>query len=315
MFINFEKWHGAKNDFILVWLSDPEDQVFESLKHLSKVLCARDGSGIGADGILVLHTKTKKDLMPERFSVINSDGSIANTCGNGIRCASLSILKRHREEGLISDLPEAINLKLLNGQTVTCRFLGKKDSEKLPYVAVEMGTTRLNENVPFFSNAKSEVERVARELSLPEIKNDFGVCEISNNHLVFFMDRVSRELARKVGPAFQKSEYWDGINTHFAAPKMVTDKDRSLSSNTLGKPINDLYEVYVWERGAGETQACGSGACAIGALLFESGVVSRSDWAGIDMPGGRLYIRQENEEDPVTMAGPGAFVFSGRVEI
>lgn len=314
MKIKFEKWHGARNDFILTWL--PNDEiVFNSLVKKAPFLCNRDGSGIGADGIIILHEKSKDDLNPENLSVINSDGSIASTCGNGIRCACLSVLNRHKEIGNRRDLPDAVSLKLIDNVVVTGRFLGKKDGASNPLVAVDMGVPSLNEDTPFHKGIAEEVNRVAKELSMPELKEDFGGCAISNNHLVFFLNTVNRSLIQKVGPALQKSSHWDGINVHIVAPKAVTDEDRSKSAALIGSPIDDLFEVYIWERGAGETPACGSGASAIGALAFDSGAASRSSWLGIDMPGGRLFIKQEEKDDSVIMAGPGELVFTGTFDL
>ena len=110
-------------------------------------------------------------------------------------------------------------------------------------------------------------------------------------------------------------EGWDGINVHIVCPKEVTDEDKTLSSNRLGIDIEDLYEVWTWERGAGLTQACGSGASSVAALLWQKGECSRSDWVGVDMPGGRLYLKQEEDDDPITMAGPGEYVARGFLDV
>ena len=96
MILKFEKWHGAKNDFILTWLLGDDDVIFDSLVRQAPTLCARDGSGVAADGLLVMHISDREQVFADRLSIINSDGSLAETCGNGIRCAALSTLKRHR---------------------------------------------------------------------------------------------------------------------------------------------------------------------------------------------------------------------------
>lgn len=316
MELAFEKWHGNKNDFILTWFN--HDQVtFESLRRQAPALCQRDGSGIGADGILVLHTKTARDLLPYKLSIINSDGSLAQTCGNGIRCAALSILMHHQEAEQKVDLPEAVELQL-ESSAVSCRYLGLLHavrSGQLPLVAVEMGHPLINEANSDYQAVKTFVAKKAQELGLAELQKDWSLVSISNRHLVFQLNQVSRDLIRKVGPAFQQSELWDGINVHICTSKAPQDHDRRLSAQQLGSAIDELYEVFVWERGAGETQACGSGASAIGAAAFASGLSERSQWLGIDMPGGRLYIKQSDSDDPVTLAGPAQRVFRGRVQI
>ncbi len=316
MQIEFEKWHGNKNDFILTWF--PHDQLsFDSLRRQAPALCNRDGSGVGADGILVLHTKSSRDLLPHKLSIINSDGSIAQTCGNGIRCAALSILVHHQEAEQKVDLPDAVVLQLETDQ-VHCRFLGSLQpgrSGQLPLVAVEMGTPIINKANPDFAEVKTFVGNVAKELSMPELTKDWSLVTISNRHLVFNLDTVSRDLIRKLGPAFQRPKLWDGINVHIVSPKAVNENDKRQSAQIFGSPLEELYEVYVWERGAGETQACGSGASAIGAAAFASGLCERRQWLGIDMPGGRLFIKQEQSAEPVTLAGPGQIVFRGKVTL
>lgn len=316
MEIAFEKWHGNKNDFILTWFS--HDAIsFEALRKQAPVLCTRDGSGIGADGILVLHTKTAKDLLPSQLSIINSDGSLAETCGNGIRCAALSILQHHHEADTRVDLPEGIDLNLRNSKA-TIRFLGRLEASRrgqLPLVAVEMGKPIINEANPDFAAVKTFLKQKAQELGLPEINKDWSLVSLSNRHLVINMEKVSRDLVRKIGPALQTSDLWDGINVHIVSSKSLSDADRRQSSQNLGQAIDELFEVFVWERGAGETQACGSGACAVAAASFASGFSDRKTWLGIDMPGGRLYIKQESEDDQMTMAGPATLVFRGKFSL
>ncbi len=316
MELEFEKWHGTKNDFVLTWF--PHDDVaFQSLVRQAPAICTRDGSGIGADGLLVLRTKTSRDLMPYKLSIINSDGSIAQTCGNGIRCAALSILLKHREAEAKIDIPDTLEIQLENN-VVQCRFLGSLQASRsgqLPLVAVEMGYPLINEANADYQAVKSFIAARAQSLGLPELKADWSFVSIGNRHLIFHLDRVSRDLIRRLGPILQDSPLWDGINVHLIASKLVQDTDRRVSAQILGKPIEELYQVFVWERGAGETQSCGSGASAIGAALFAGGVSDRKQWIGIDMPGGRLYIKQQESGDSVTLAGPGQIVFRGRFPI
>ncbi len=316
MELEFEKWHGNKNDFILTWF--PHDQLtFDALRRQAPALCQRDGSGIGADGILVLHTKTERDILPYKLSIINSDASLAQTCGNGIRCAALSVLNHHLEAEQKVELPEAVELQL-ESSTVSCRFLGRLTpgrAGQLPLVAVDMGQAIINQENIDYSSVKAFVQKIAQDLKMPGLNRDWHLVTISNRHLCFFLDEVNRDMIRLIGPAFQSSPLWDGINVHICANKTVHDEDRRISAQVLAKPIDELFEVFVWERGAGETQACGSGASAIGASAFASGLVDRRNWLGIDMPGGRLYIKQEKAGDSVTLAGPGQMVFRGRLVI
>lgn len=316
MELEFEKWHGNKNDFVLTWF--PHDELtFESLRRQASAICTRDGSGIGADGILVLHTKTTRDLQPYKLSIINSDGSLAETCGNGIRCAALSILIKHREAIPKVELPDGFDFALQSTRA-SVRYMGileERASGALPLVAVDMGKAQVNQENADYAEAKEFIRAVSAELQMPELDRDWTLVSLGNRHLVFSLDQVSVELIRKIGPRLQTSKLWDGINVHIIRSKALTDQDAKKAKAALGQPMDELYEAYVWERGAGETQACGSGACAIAVSQWSTGLSDRGSWIGVDMPGGRLYIKQPSHDDSITMAGPAKMVFKGRVTI
>lgn len=312
MFLSFEKWHGCRNDFIVMWISDSDgDVVLGSIKRQAVSLCDRRG-GIGADGVLVLQTKKRGELTPDRLTIINSDGSVAMNCGNGLRVAALSVLKAHREKGDPQELPEVVELTV-EGAVKTCRFL--RSSGPWPLVAVEMGLAAVGSAVSWEGEAQAAVAQAAKELSLPFLTEEVGVCEIGNPHVIIQSERVSREAMLRAGPYLQKGKAWDGMNVHLVRPKEITSADRKRAGLELGQPLGELFEAFVWERGAGETHACGSGACAIAACAVQSGLIDRAHWIGVDMPGGRLYVKYEEDGDPVTLAGPGVYVFSGQVSI
>ena len=312
MYLDFEKWHGCLNDFVVIWVTDTEgDVVLGSLKRQTKSICDRR-AGVGADGILILHSRTKKDLTPYGLTIINSDGSIAKTCGNGLRCAALSVLKRHQEFGNPAELPEAVDL-LVEGENVSCRFAQVGNSS--PLVIVEMGVPILNADVPWHKAAESAVRHLGLELGLAGLAQDMGVCSIGNPHIVINTEQASRELLLKIGPALQNNSAWDGINVHLTHPLALTSRDQARARQDLGQPLSEGYQVYVWERGAGETMACGSGACAVAALAIDSGLIERENWVAVDMPGGRLYVKQAAEDEPAMLAGPGVFSFNGRFSL
>lgn len=315
MELKFEKWHGNKNDFILIWFQ--HDQVtFDSLRRNAAHLCQRDGSGIGADGILVLHTKSPRDLVPFKLSIINSDGSLAQTCGNGIRCAALSVLQHHLDAVPKVDIPDAISLAL-ESSTAHCQFLGPLETSgrRMPLVAVDMGDVQLDGENPDFNQVRNFVNRTAKDLEMPALVKDWSLVSLSNRHLVFQLESVSRDLIRKIGPALQISDLWDGINVHIVSSKELAENDKRSTGLNLGSPIQELFEVYVWERGAGETQACGSGAVAVGIHAYSKALSSRKSWLGIDMPGGRLFVKQDDPDGTTTLAGPAHHVFDGSVFI
>lgn len=312
MELAFEKWHGCRNDFVVVWISDTEaDLVLDSLRRQAVALCDRH-AGIGGDGILVLQTPKRGDPQAHTLTIINSDGSLAKNCGNGLRCAALSVRKAHIERGGRAELPEACELQVA-GVPMVCRYLNAKAIT--PMVAVELGIPTLNEAVPWFVAGRSFVEAAAQAAGLRPGSYEWGACSIGNPHLVIQSERADRAMLQKLGPSLQELGPWaaeGGINVHLVRPKDLEDKDQARARQELGHGMSELVQAFVWERGAGETQACGSGAGAIAALALHSGLVSRDGWYGVDMPGGRLYVRQDAADEPAVLAGPGQLVYSGQ---
>jgi diaminopimelate epimerase len=295
-----------------MWISDTDgDIVKDSLRRQAIALCDRHG-GIGADGVLILHTQKRGDLTPYGLTIINSDGSVAKNCGNGLRCAALSVLKRHREQGNPKDLPEGVDLTV-EGAQLTCRYL--RSSGTYPLVAVEMGVPTLGDDVTWADAARSAVAKLAVDLQRSDVKSEIGICDIGNPHIVLTGDKFDRNLLLKVGPALQTAPLADGVNVHLVVPQTLSAKDQQRAGQELGFELAELFKVFVWERGAGETMACGSGACAVAALAYETGLIERDQWVAVDMPGGRLYVKHESADDPVVLAGPGQFVYKGTVSI
>ena len=138
MNLSFEKWHGAKNNFIVCHLVENDDLLLESLKKNTSKLCTNDGSGIGADGILILLYENIKELYPSELIILNSDGSFAKTCGNGIRCAASSLHNRLSENGASS--VDIIELNV-SDRNYTCRF------DKSGIVNINMGPCLANDDL------------------------------------------------------------------------------------------------------------------------------------------------------------------------
>lgn len=312
MFIDFEKWHGCKNDFVILRIDANENYTFDSLRRQAPAICNRDGSGIGADGIICLHLPPGEYIVPEKLSIINSDGSLAETCGNGIRCAAGSVLRRADIEG--KSIPEDLNFYLDSGE-VSVRTLGKIPNNKTPLLAVSMGTPTLNDENTWHSEAEAAIRRIISNNKLKLQVSEIGTCQILNRHIVVFCDGLSTDDLRIIGPKVQNAGVWDGINVHLVVEGKLTDDERAHTGSALGEAIEEKYDVLVWERGAGETAACGSGACAIAACVLMTGMSSRESWIQIQMPGGPLYVKQRDEDDPITLAGPAQYCFEGKIEI
>lgn len=337
MDLRFEKWQGAQNDFMVVRLPALDQEILlSSLRRQAERLCHRH-KGVGGDGILVLWEKAKSPR-PESLSIINSDGSIAQNCGNGLRCATASILRQGafsgaeghlRQGGAIMSPPrpnpqssarddemETLELKV-EGRSMICRLLGKSGS--IYFIAVEMPAPLLNQDLTWWDTGKSELHKIIEQAKVqagvPVFSYEGAAVEVGNQHLVVASDDMNQEWVRRIGPKLQKVPLWDGINVHGIRPKHITDKDRARAGQEIGGRLGSLFDVWVWERGAGETLACGSGAVAVGVQHLAPGLEDRDEWVGIDMPGGRLYVKQGEEGGTPLLAGPTEFVFEGHLSL
>lgn len=310
MYLPFEKWHAARNDFIVVYQTSPTEMVMSALRGAAPSLCDRR-TGIGADGILVLIRDNAMAVLPRALTIINSDGSSASMCGNGLRCAAGSVLRLWREKGNPREPIDTVTLDLAD-RVVTCRVLGP-GTNATPMLAVDLGVATVSSKLSWWSDAQSEVARV--RASVPDLPNDFGACEIGNRHLVFWTDDASADHARRFGPPFQRSTHWDGINVHIAQAIEIDPRDNARLKRTLGRPIGDAFQVFPWERGAGETPACGSGAASVAAIAACGDFSTPDSWTLIRMPGGDLYARRDDTTGHMTLAGDATLVFTGTLEL
>ncbi len=334
MDVRFEKWQGTQNDFIVVRLPERDLEILlASLRRQALQLCHRH-QGVGADGILVLWEKPT-DPIPQRLSIINSDGSIAQNCGNGLRCATGSIL-RHEGVQPVDGKPRGITsaqrtsgrrsaqqgdletLQLeVEGRPMICTLLGKSGSQW--FIAVAMPPPLLNQDLTWWDTGKGELQKIINQakphLGPEGFVYEGAAVEVGNKHLVVSSDDMSREWVRTIGPKLQEVTLWDGINVHGIRAKPVTDRDRARAGQEVGGSLESLFDCWVWERGAGETLACGSGAVAVGVQHLATGMEERDHWIGVDMPGGRLYIKQTEEGGEPLLAGPAEFVFEGNLNL
>lgn len=314
MLIPFEKWHGCRNNFIVVFSSVNQTYLIPSLQREAAKLCNKDGSSIGADGILVLEypESSSFDFTPKQLVIINSDGSIAKNCGNGLRCAALACYKRAKDAGQDAHIPDSFELEV-EGNPFFCRFL-EASSGSYPFVSVTMGTPRLNESNPWHLEAVSAVKKFFKEFPKAPRLEEIHTCSVSNDHIVVFTDKLDKDFFYELGPALQSGFSWDGINIHLAKnseedPKQINGPRGVVSSESM------VCDVLHWERGAGPTAGCGSGASSVAASLFSEGFLSENDCVVVRMPGGNVFIRQKTIQSPIEMIGPAQFVFSGHLDI
>jgi diaminopimelate epimerase len=274
--LQFEKYEGLGNDFILVDLRSDPSIANKIIKRVTE-LCERR-FGIGADGVILIFADDNHDA---RVEIYNSDGSRPEMCGNGIRCVAR----------LLASLDGRSEVKIGTDAGVKiCRIASGQKSKEVE-VIVEMGRASFELNsLPCLTNQSPS----------PFIKlGDFDSVPVSmgNPHAVIFTDKDPHEMAKNYGPSLEvESIFPKKCNIEFA---------RQISSNH--------FQVGVWERGCGITLACGTGACAVAAAALQSGKVNSKDEVKIDLPGGTLWIDVTMMDKSVLMRGSAKKVFSGEV--
>lgn len=279
--IEFVKMHGLGNDFIIVdCLSHPYDS--EQLTQAAVPLCDRH-FGIGGDGLILALPSSSCDF---RMRIINNDGSEAEMCGNGIRCFA-KYLYEH-------DLTRrtTLTIETLAGVISPVLIL---DDDHVKAVRVDMGEPRLERTlIPMAGPAGQVVNE-----SLRVNGETFGVTAVSmgNPHAVIFVDDVARFAVEHYGPLIEK---------HAAFPRKTNvEFVQVLSPGEL--------KMRVWERGAGITLACGTGACASLVAAVLAGNAERA--ATVELPGGPLVIAWNDADNHVYMTGPAEEAFTGIVNI
>lgn len=311
MHLEFEKWHGNSNDFIVVSAPHVQrDYLTKSLQKVAVNLCNKSGSGIAADGILVLYSHPQQEDLFATYTldIINSDGSLAATCGNGLRCAA-GFVKRKSTQ--ITDL-QTIEFVLKNNQKALCRFINDKGEQ--PIIEISMGNALIDADVSWFEEYKNLVTAAVNKSGKADLVTRIQGCHLANPHLILFMKHLDYDFLKVIGPALQVQGSLDGINVHFAESYQPSDAEMATIKKQIGRPLEDSFAAISWERGAGATQACGSGATAIVAAAFHAQeLLSDKNWVGVKMPGGFLYIKES--DSGFQLAGPAKYVFRGSLEI
>lgn len=280
--LHFSKLHGLGNDFIVV------DAITQNLPQhpidqLAVALCDRN-FGIGADGLILIQASDHSDL---KMRIINSDGSEPQMCGNGIRC----LARFAYENKLVSK--EVFSVETLAGVIVPALII---EEGQITGIEVDMGIPRLkNSEIPI--KGTPDETTLNQPLSINDTEYLITAVSMGNPHAVTFVDNLEAIDIDVVGPQFEHSDQFpERTNTEFV-------KINSRTSATM----------RVWERGAGETLACGTGACAVLVAGVLNGHLDRK--ATIHLPGGNLKIEWLSETQRVIMTGPATLVFSGSVQI
>ena len=281
MKLRFTKMHGIGNDYIYF---NAFDQTIPDAGALSIKLSDRR-FGIGGDGIILV---CPSDIADAKMRIFNEDGSEAKMCGNGIRCVAKFVY----DYGIVPPDQTTVAIDTLSG--VKTIELTVRDGKAVA-AKVDMGAPILNPaDIPMDAAGDIVVNQ-----PLTVDGNVYMVTAVSmgNPHCVTFVDDVDSLDLAKIGPGFENHPAFpDRVNTEFV--KVIDD-------HTL--------RMRVWERGSGETWACGTGACATVVAACLNGFCKKGEDITVHLRGGDLVIRYTDET--VVMTGPAQTVFEGEVEI
>ena len=277
--MKFTKMHGIGNDYVYV---NGFEEKIDNPSVLSTKISDRH-FGIGSDGLILINPSKVADFEMEMY---NADGSRSQMCGNGIRCVGKYVY----DYGLTDKTQVAI--ETLAG--IKYLELRVKDG-KVETVRVDMGEPIwLSKNIPIISDN----EEVLDEPIIVDGK-EYHMTGVSmgNPHAVVLVEDVANFPIETIGPQFERHERFpERINTEFV---------KIIDRNTI--------DMRVWERGSGETFACGTGACAVAVACIRNGLVNRA--VTIHLLGGDLFIEWNEKDNHVFMTGSATRIFDGEIEL
>ena len=275
--IKFTKMHGLGNDYVYI---DAINQKIENESSLAKFVSNRH-FGIGSDGLILI---CKSEVADFKMRMFNSDGSEAEMCGNGIRCVGKFVY----DKGLTNKT--TVKIETLAG--IKTLILNTKDG-KVGTARVDMGEPILEaEKIPVISTEKT-VKNL--ELEAENKKFKFTCVSMGNPHAITIVENTKE---------FDVEKYGKVLEIDKAFPK---------KANIEFAQIIDRQNINmrVWERGAGETLACGTGACATAVACNLNGLTDRK--VNIELLGGTLNIEWNETDNHVYMTGPAVTVFDGEL--
>ncbi|WP_311968499.1 diaminopimelate epimerase [Pseudomonas baltica] len=276
MLLRFTKMHGLGNDFMVLDLVSQHAHI--QAKHAKQ--WGDRNTGIGFDQLLIVEAPSSPDV-DFRYRIFNSDGSEVEQCGNGARCFARFVLdKRLTAKKLIRVETKGGVIQL--------------DVRNDGQISVDMGAPRLvPADIPFQAHARALTYALDVEGRTEQI---FAV-SMGNPHAVLRVEDVNSAPVRELGPKIEHHpRFPQRVNVGFI---QVIDRHRA--------------QLRVWERGAGETQACGTGACAAAVAAISQGWMDSP--VTLDLTGGRLSIEWAGEGHPVIMTGPAVRVYEGQVRL
>ncbi len=276
MEIQFTKMHGLGNDFVVI---DAINQEIDLSEAQVRFIADRH-FGVGCDQLLLVEAAESADV-DFIYRIYNADGGEVEQCGNGARCFAVFV----REKGLT-------NKDLLRVETAS----GVIELHVQPdgQITVDMGVPELNPwNIPF--NADTRLDEYALDVDGQVLK--IGAVSMGNPHAVTVVENVDTVAVNELGAS---------IESHPLFPNRVNAGFMQI--------VDDAHiRLRVFERGAGETLACGTGACA--AMVIGRLQGHLADEVQVDLQGGSLQIRWQGEASPVMMTGPATTVFEGKITV
>lgn len=277
--MKFTKMHGIGNDYL--YFNCFEEPVTDPAA-LSIRLSDRH-FGVGSDGIILIGPSDKADCS---MDIYNADGSRAMMCGNGIRCVG----KYAYERGIAKK--KTLTVDTQSG--VKTLFLTVDENDHVTSVTVNMGKPELSApKIPTLFETEQVIDHPV-EIAGKEYR--VTCVSMGNPHCVVFVDDVDAIPLESIGPSFEFHHMFpQRVNTEFV--QMIGESE---------------VKMRVWERGSGETWACGTGACAVAVACALGGKTGRQ--VLVHLKGGDLNIRWDEETDEVFMQGPAEFVFDGQID-
>ena len=277
--MEFVKMEGCGNDYVYV---NGFNTKIDNPNKLSEIVSDRH-FGIGSDGLIVINPSEVADF---KMSMYNADGSEGKMCGNGIRCVAKYVY----------------DYKMTDKEVITVETLAGIKTLKLNVENGKVKTVRVNMGSPIV-NAKdvpvtSDKEKVINEPIVIDGK-EYGITCVSmgNPHAITFVDDTDSLKIEKIGPRFEKNEIFpDRVNTEFI---QIIDRK--------------TIKMRVWERGSGETLACGTGACASVVACVLNNLTDNK--VTVKLLGGDLEIEYNTDENTVYMTGPARIAFTGNIDI
>lgn len=280
MKISFVKMHGLGNDYLIIDSAPPVSR--SQFSRMARHICDRH-SGIGADGILLFQNRIQN-----RFGMIiyNSDGSSAEMCGNGIRCLARFIYETGYSRELCQEIRTPAGI-------VRTQIIKTGSPEKAFEICVDMGVPEfLARRIPMRFNKPACINE-----SIKIGKQVFRITAVSvgNPHAVVFVSEFPVDWIQNAQLIAGSRLFPKGVNVEFAC--------------LAGSANNRYMHLRVWERGAGATLACGTGACAATAAALINGYTGRK--VPVFLPGGRLVVEWAKQSNHLFLTGPAKRICEG----